>query len=73
MLQRLSVLAFGHQIQFHESQILVALLLQLKDEDIPALPIHVVAVLVPYSKKDRAKQIMLNVFKDQTGIAGVGQ
>lgn len=60
----------GHRVQFHESQILVALLLRLKDEDIPALPIHD-AVLVPHSMKDNAKQIMLQVFKDQTCVEGM--
>ena len=57
----------GHQVQFRESQILVSLLLQLKDQNIPALPIHD-AVLVPHSLKDGAKKVMLEVFKDHTGI-----
>lgn len=60
----------GHKVQFRESQILVALLLQFKDEGIPALPVHD-AVLVPHSMKDDARRIMLQVFKDQTGVEGL--
>ena len=60
----------GHRVQFHESQILVDLLLQLKDKGIPALPIHD-AVLVPHSMKDEAKQVMLDVFKAHTGVEGL--
>ncbi|MEP3124836.1 MAG: hypothetical protein ABJO52_23405, partial [Nisaea sp.] len=52
----------GHRCQFLESQILVEVLLTLKEKDITALPIHD-AVIVPVSAIATAKQVMLDVFK----------
>lgn len=59
----------GHFIQFRESQILVALLLDLKKERIAALPIHD-AVIVPRSSTKLVKERMLTTFRELTGIEG---
>ncbi len=60
----------GHRCQFLESQILVEVLLTLKDKNITALPIHD-AIIVPVSAVATAKQVMLDVFKRRTGQDGV--
>lgn len=60
----------GHELQFTESQILVDVLLRLQAEGITALPIHD-AILVPPSKVDISKDIMLSSFRRHTGIDGV--
>lgn len=59
----------GHRLQFHESQIMVDLLFRLVDLGIVALPIHD-AVLVASSKADKTRQVMLEVFRDHTGLEG---
>jgi hypothetical protein len=62
--------AVGHHAQFIESQIMIDVLLALKDEDVVALPIHD-AVVVPRSYDELAKDIMLSVFHKHTGVTGV--
>jgi len=57
------------ELQFIESQVLVRALLQLIEHDIPALPIHD-CVLVPSSAAVAAERIMLQSFKDTTGVEG---
>lgn len=59
----------GHQAQFMESQIMVDILLTLRDMDIVALPIHD-AILVATSDKADAREIMLERFKARTGTDG---
>jgi len=59
----------GHEAQFIESEVLVNVLLTLKEQSIVALPVHD-AVLVPASSKDQAIKIMLSVFHDITGVEG---
>ncbi|RWP62574.1 hypothetical protein [Mesorhizobium sp.] len=59
----------GHEAQFTESQIMIDILLTLKDMDIVALPIHD-AILVAASNEDEAQDVMLNVFKARTGMDG---
>ena len=60
----------GHAIQFLESQLLVALLLTLRDKGIVALPIHD-AVMIPASKKETVKGIMLSLFHEHTHVEGL--
>jgi hypothetical protein len=57
----------GHHIQFIESQIMVGLLLNLKDKNITALPIHD-AVCVPLSRAEETRATMVEVFRSTTGI-----
>lgn len=56
----------GHRLQFIESQILVRVLLLLKEEGVVALPIHD-AVLVPSSSTELSREAMIKVFEDFTG------
>lgn len=63
-------LGIGHHLQFLESQIMVDILLRLKAMKIVALPIHD-AILVPQSKADIAKQVMLDTFLHHTSVPGV--
>ncbi len=60
----------GHECQFLESQILVEILRILFSMSVPALPIHD-AVLVPASKAEFAKRVMLYTFQRKTGYEGV--
>jgi hypothetical protein len=62
--------AIGHRAQRVESDILVAVLLALKDEGVPALPIHD-AILVPQSASPLARTTMLSVFREYAGVDGV--
>ena len=61
---------YGMHQQYHESQVLSAVLMRLMDEDIVALPIHD-AVIVPAVHEKDAKEIMLQVFKEMTGVEGM--
>ncbi|GAB3126676.1 hypothetical protein [Novispirillum itersonii] len=60
----------GHQVQFVESEILVDVLLALKTEGIIGLPVHD-AVIVARSSIPQVSKIMLEVFKDYTGVEGM--
>lgn len=60
----------GLKLQVQEADIMVALLLALRDQGIIALPIHD-CVLVPVSKATETKATMLSIFKEMTGIEGV--
>jgi hypothetical protein len=60
----------GLKLQVQEADIMVALLLALRDQGITALPIHD-CVLVPVSRRDEAKSLMLCTFKEMTGIEGL--
>lgn len=60
----------GHGAQFIESNILVDVLLELKELGVTALPIHD-AILVPKSKVVTARSTMLETFRRHTGIEGV--
>ena len=57
------------ETQFIESQVLVRALLQLMERNIPALPIHD-CVLVPCSTAVAAERVMLESFKEITGVEG---
>lgn len=59
----------GHEAQFTESQIMVDILLALRDMDIVALPIHD-AILVAMADGTDAREVMLEVFKARTGTDG---
>jgi hypothetical protein len=57
----------GHHIQFMESQIMVELLMDLKNKNITALPIHD-AVCVAVSQAEVTRAAMVEVFRSATGI-----
>jgi hypothetical protein len=57
----------GHTAQFIESQVMVRVLLRLREECIAALPIHD-GLVVPSEAEDRAKAIMKDVFEDEVGV-----
>lgn len=59
----------GHEAQFTESQIMIDILLRLRDMDIVALPIHD-AILIAEQNEDEAREVMLNAFKAKTGMDG---
>ena len=59
----------GFEIMFAESQLLVALLLELERQQITALPIHD-AIIVPEHQEDEALETMTDVFETQTGLPG---
>jgi len=60
----------GMRLLFDESQILVEVLTRLLKQGIIALPIHD-AVIVARHHQEPATAVMLEVFKDRTGIDGV--
>ena len=60
----------GMEVMFKESQILVDILLKLIDEDIVALPVHD-AIIVSKGDVHRAKEIMLDIFHEHTGVEGL--
>ena len=57
----------GHELQFIESQILISVLLELKQVGIVALPIHD-AILVPLSRTEEAREAMITQFLFHVGI-----
>ena len=57
----------GHYLQYLESQILIKVLLGLKDLGIHALPIHD-AVVVGKAWVDMSKELMEQVFQDMTNV-----
>ena len=57
----------GMQMFRKESDLLMAVLLEMKDKGIVALPIHD-AVIVADEHKELAKDIMIRVFREQTGL-----
>lgn len=59
----------GHAVQFAESTILVEVLLELKASGIVALPIHD-AVMVPRSRAEETRAVMLETFERLTGVEG---
>ncbi|MER8857578.1 hypothetical protein NKI09_07965 [Mesorhizobium sp. M0757] len=59
----------GHDAQFIESQIMIEVLLTLKDRGVVALPIHD-AVMVPASAVSNTKEIMLNTFNRHAHVEG---
>ncbi|TPQ31823.1 hypothetical protein [Cupriavidus pinatubonensis] len=59
----------GLNVFYQESQILVSVLTRLTEHGITALPIHD-AVIVSEDRQEKAKAVMLAVFKEVTGIDG---
>jgi hypothetical protein len=59
----------GHRIQRIESDIIIDCLLQCVDRDIVALQVHD-ALIVPESRADEVKAIMLETFERHTGLPG---
>ena len=57
----------GHYLQYLESQILIKVLLRLKELGIHALPIHD-AVLVGKAWVDMSRKLMEQVFLDMTNV-----
>jgi hypothetical protein len=60
----------GHKVQFIESEIMVQVILELKAKGIVVLPVHD-CVLVPASAKAKAQTVMLEVFRDRTGVEAI--
>jgi hypothetical protein len=60
----------GHSVQFHESQIMVDLLLTLRDRGIVALPIHD-GLMIPVTRKEEVKDVMLSTFYRHTNVQGI--
>jgi hypothetical protein len=58
----------GHKAQFIESQVMVRVLLRLREESIVALPIHD-GLVVPSGAEAKAKMVMEDTFRDEVGIA----
>ncbi len=59
----------GTKLMFLESEILIDVLLELNQKGITALPIHD-CVLVKESDAEVAKEVMLRIFNEHTGIEG---
>jgi len=59
----------GMQTMFIESQILVAVLLELIDQRVVALPIHD-AIIVALPHQEQAKRVMLETFRRMAGVEG---
>lgn len=59
----------GHEGQFTESQIMVDILLRLKEREITALPLHD-AIIVAASNEQEGRGVMLDVFREHTGVDG---
>ena len=60
-------IGIGHYIQYLESQILIMVLIGLKDLGIHALPIHDAEVL-GRAWVDKSRQLMEQVFLDMTNV-----
>jgi hypothetical protein len=60
----------GLYLSFKESTVLVDVLVKLLDQGIVALPIHD-AIIVREDQQAKAKSVMLEVFREVTGIGGV--
>jgi hypothetical protein len=56
----------GHRVQFIESQVMVKVLLTLREQCIVALPIHD-GLVVPSEAETTAKTVMMDVFRDEVG------
>lgn len=59
----------GMNLMYQESEILVAVLLKLRDRAIVALPIHD-AVIVRKDKIEETREVMLDVFLEKSGVNG---
>jgi hypothetical protein len=57
----------GHYVQFLESEVMVNVLLRLREDNIVALPVHD-AIVVPCSAKARAMEVMRSVFEELVGV-----
>ncbi len=60
----------GMYLSYQESRILISVLKRLHEQGIVGLPIHD-AVIVAEHHKDQTKQVMLEAFKELTGIEGM--
>jgi len=57
----------GLRLQRQDSDMMVAILLELVGQDIPALPVHD-SVIVPERHKETVVEVMRRQFKDRTGL-----
>jgi hypothetical protein len=57
----------GHKAQFIESQVMVKVLLRLREQSIVALPIHD-GLVIPSEAETKAKAVMIDTFKDEVGV-----
>jgi hypothetical protein len=60
----------GLTAMYHESEILVEVLLRLMDEEVIALPIHD-AVIVPSFHAATAQRVMESVFEEHLGVSPI--
>ncbi|WP_288379993.1 hypothetical protein [uncultured Massilia sp.] len=60
----------GPTLTYQESNVILVVLTRLIELEITALPIHD-AVIVPEDHKDKATEVMLEVFKEMAGIDGL--
>lgn len=60
----------GHRVMFVESEILVDVLVRLKELNVVALPVHD-AIIVRRSEREQAREVMLEVFAERTGVEGL--
>jgi hypothetical protein len=60
----------GHHLQFRESQMMVEILLRLRDQDIVALPVHD-AVIIPTSVEGLTRKVMGEVFLEGVGVGAI--
>lgn len=59
----------GHRLQNIESNLMVSLLLEMSEKNIPALPVHD-CLIVQRSRREEVRAIMLRVFQEVTGLDG---
>jgi hypothetical protein len=57
----------GHKAQFIESQVMVNVLLRLREQSVVALPIHD-GLIIPSEAEAKAKAVMKDTFKDEVGV-----
>ncbi len=60
----------GHQAQFIESQVMVEVLLNLRELGVHALPVHD-SVIVGKTNQDKVREVMLSCFLRGTGVPGI--
>ncbi|MFC3229366.1 hypothetical protein ACFOGJ_19115 [Marinibaculum pumilum] len=60
----------GHEVQYRESEIMVEILLRLRENDVVALPIHD-GLLVPRSALEVSREVMVGTFEEMAQVEAV--
>ncbi|WP_262029246.1 hypothetical protein [Microvirga sp. Mcv34] len=60
----------GHHLQYRESEVMVEVLLRLRDQEIVGLPVHD-AVIVGASAEEVTKKVMSEVFYEMVGVEAI--